>query len=117
MSVVSQGLRPAGFQKESFAGKTAHQLTPERIKLLTDFVEQSRQELEVPGVGFALIDDGKMLWEGGFGVRALGFARKGRRAYQVHDRVEHQGDDHAAALDARRRGQAALGREGRRPLP
>ena len=26
MSVVSQGLRPAGFQKESFAGKTAHEL-------------------------------------------------------------------------------------------
>ena len=76
MSVVSQGLRPAGFQKESFAGKTAHELTPERIKLLTDFVEQSRRELEVPGVGFALIDDGKVLWQGGFGVRALGSPEK-----------------------------------------
>jgi CubicO group peptidase (beta-lactamase class C family) len=76
MSVVAQGLRPAGFQKESFAGKTAHELTPERIKLLTDFVEQSRQELEVPGVGFALIDDGKILWQGGFGVRALGSPEK-----------------------------------------
>ncbi|GGJ36458.1 serine hydrolase [Sphingopyxis bauzanensis] len=76
MSVVAQGLRPAGFQKESFAGKTAHELTPERIKLLTDFIEQSRQELEVPGVGFALIDDGKVLWQGGFGVRALGSPEK-----------------------------------------
>jgi CubicO group peptidase (beta-lactamase class C family) len=72
MSVVAQSLRPAGFEKESFAGKTAHELTPERIKLLTDFVEQSRQELQVPGIGFALIDDGKVLWQGGFGVRALG---------------------------------------------
>ncbi|MBW8297117.1 serine hydrolase [Sphingopyxis sp.] len=76
MSVVAQSLRPAGFQKESFAGKTAHELTPERIKLLTDFIEQSRQELEVPGVGFALIDDGKVLWQGGFGVRALGSPEK-----------------------------------------
>lgn len=76
LSVVSQGLRPAGFQKENFAGKTAHELTPERVKLLTDFVEQSRQELEVPGVGFALIDDGKVLWQGGFGVRALGSPEK-----------------------------------------
>jgi CubicO group peptidase (beta-lactamase class C family) len=76
MSVVSQGLRPAGFQKESFAGKTAHELTPERVKLLTDFVEASRQELEVPGIGFALIDDGKVLWQGGFGVRALGSPEK-----------------------------------------
>lgn len=76
MSVVAQSLRPAGFRKESFAGKTAHELTPERIKLLTDFVEQSRQELQVPGVGFALIDDGKILWQGGFGVRALGSPEK-----------------------------------------
>jgi CubicO group peptidase (beta-lactamase class C family) len=76
MSVVAQSLRPAGFEKESFAGKTAHELTPERIKLLTDFVEQSRQELQVPGIGFALIDDGKVLWQGGFGVRALGSPEK-----------------------------------------
>lgn len=76
MSVVSQGLRPAGFQEESFAGKTAHPLTPERVKLLTDFVEQSREALAVPGIGFALIDDGKVVWQGGFGVRALGSPAK-----------------------------------------
>jgi CubicO group peptidase (beta-lactamase class C family) len=76
VSVVQQGLRPAGFQKESFAGKTAHELTPERVRLLTDFVEKSRQQLEVPGIGFALIDDGKLLWQGGFGVRALGSPAK-----------------------------------------
>ncbi len=76
MQVVAQGLHPAGFQRESFAGKTAHDLTPERVKLLTDFVEKSRQELEVPGIGFALIDNGKVLWQGGFGVRALGSPEK-----------------------------------------
>ena len=76
MSVVSQGLHPAGFQQETFAGKAAHQLTPERIKVLTDFVEASRQALAVPGVGFALIDHGKVVWQGGFGVRALGSPEK-----------------------------------------
>ena len=76
MSVVAQSLRPAGFERETFAGKTAHELTPDRVKLLTDFVEASRQELEVPGIGFALIDNGKVLWEGGFGVRALGSPAK-----------------------------------------
>lgn len=76
LQVVQQGLYPAGFQRESFAGKTAHDLTPERIKLLTDFVEKSRQELEVPGIGFALIDDGKVVWQGGFGTRALGASAK-----------------------------------------
>ncbi|MCL6698612.1 beta-lactamase family protein [Sphingomonas sp. NSE70-1] len=76
LSVVAQGLHPAGFQKESFAGKTAHELTPERVQQLTDFVEKSRQALEVPGIGFALIDNGKVVWEGGFGVRALGSPEK-----------------------------------------
>ena len=76
MSVVSSGLRPAGFQKETFAGKTAHELTPDRVKVILDFVEKSRQALEVPGVGFALIDNGKVLWQGGFGVRALGSPEK-----------------------------------------
>jgi CubicO group peptidase (beta-lactamase class C family) len=72
LSVLQAGLRPAGYQKENFAGKTAHRLTPERVKLLRDFVEQSARALEVPGVGFALIDQGKVVWQGGIGVRALG---------------------------------------------
>lgn len=72
MAVAQQGLRPADFQRESFAGKTAHHLTPDRIRLLRDFVEQSARALDVPGVGLALIDDGKVVWQGGVGVRALG---------------------------------------------
>jgi CubicO group peptidase (beta-lactamase class C family) len=65
-------LRPAGYQRETFAGKTAHRLTPERIKLLRDFVADAAKTLEVPGVGLALIDNGKVVWQGGIGVRALG---------------------------------------------
>jgi CubicO group peptidase (beta-lactamase class C family) len=76
LQVAQQGLRPAGYQRESFAGKTAHRLTPERVQMLRDFVEASRQQLEVPGVGFALIDQGKVVWQGGFGVRALGSPEK-----------------------------------------
>lgn len=70
--LILQSLRPAGYKSESFAGKTAHRLTPERIQLLRDFVTQSAKTLEVPGVGLALIDGGKVVWEGGIGVRALG---------------------------------------------
>lgn len=71
-SVVQQSLRPAGYTPESFAGKAAHRLTPERVKALRDFVAESARTLEVPGVGFALIDQGKVVWQGGFGVRELG---------------------------------------------
>ncbi len=71
-SVIQQSLRPAGYQRESFAGKTAHRLTPERIQALRDFVATSAKTLGVPGVGLALIDRGRLVWQGGVGVRELG---------------------------------------------
>ncbi|MEG3144273.1 serine hydrolase domain-containing protein [Sphingomonas sp. RT2P30] len=71
-AIVQGSLHPAGYARETFAGKTAHPLTPERIKLLRDFVTESAAQLEVPGVGMALIDHGKVIWVGGVGVRALG---------------------------------------------
>lgn len=71
-SIIRQSLRPAGYVKESFAGKAAHRLTPERIQAIRDFVAESAKALEVPGVGVALIDQGKVVWQGGVGVRELG---------------------------------------------
>ncbi|MBL8646433.1 MAG: beta-lactamase family protein [Sphingosinicella sp.] len=71
-SVVQQNLRPAGYQRETFAGKVAHGLTPDRIQTIRDFVAESARELDVPGVSIALIDQGKVVWQGGVGVRALG---------------------------------------------
>lgn len=71
-SIIQQTLRPAGYAQESFAGKAAHRLTPERVQALRDFVAQSATKLEVPGVGIALIDQGRVVWQGGVGVRKLG---------------------------------------------
>lgn len=71
-SIIEQSLRPAGYAPESFAGKTAHPLTPERVQALRDFIAESARNLDVPGVGIALIDHGKVVWQGGYGVRELG---------------------------------------------
>jgi CubicO group peptidase (beta-lactamase class C family) len=65
-------VRPAGYHRESFAGKTPHPLDPERVEALKAFVKTSMDELGVPGVGLALIDHGKVVYEGGIGVRELG---------------------------------------------
>ncbi|WP_428410454.1 serine hydrolase domain-containing protein [Hyphococcus sp.] len=75
LSLVQDALRPAGYAREDFTGKTAHRLTPERIELLRKFVEDAARELEVPGVGLALIDQGEVVWEGGVGVRELGSSK------------------------------------------
>ena len=71
-SIIQQSLRPAGYERESFAGRAAHRLTPDRIAALRDFVAESARVLGVPGVGIALVDQGQVVWQGGVGVRALG---------------------------------------------
>ena len=71
-ALIERSLRPAGYVRETFAGKTPHHLTPERIQALRDFVAESARALDVPGVGIALIDEGKVVYQGGYGVRELG---------------------------------------------
>ncbi|QMW24557.1 beta-lactamase family protein [Sandaracinobacteroides saxicola] len=71
-SLIQSSLRPAGYVKESFAGKTANRMTPERVKALTDFVAQGMAELGVPGAGIAVIENGRVIYAGGLGVRELG---------------------------------------------
>lgn len=65
-------LMPAGYRRESFAGRPAHKIDAQRLAALAGFIETGRAELEIPGVGFGLVQDGKVVFEGGFGVRELG---------------------------------------------
>ena len=71
-SLIFQSLRPKGYQREMFAANKARPLDPEAIALLKDFVQNVMQQLGVPGVGLSLIDGGKVVFEGGLGVKALG---------------------------------------------
>ena len=70
--LILQSLRPQGYARESFAGRTAHPLDAARIETLKAFVRSAMDQLGVPGVGLAFIDRGKVVWEGGLGVRELG---------------------------------------------
>jgi CubicO group peptidase (beta-lactamase class C family) len=65
-------LRAKGYQREMFAGRKAARLDAERVSLITDFVRDLMQQFNIPGVGLSLIDGGKVVFEGGFGVKALG---------------------------------------------
>ena len=76
IGLVYGSLRPKGYQRESFAGKKAHPLDAARIKVLTDFVESSMKQLGIPGVGIAFIDDDRVVYQGGIGVRELGKPEK-----------------------------------------
>lgn len=72
VGLVLQSLRPAGYTRESFAGLQAHPLDAARIEQMRSFVETAMAEAGVPGVGFALYDDGRIVYEGGIGVREVG---------------------------------------------
>lgn len=70
--LIIQSLRPKGYSKESFAGRKALPLTPERIAELKSFVETSMKKLDIPGASLAIVDSGRLVYEGGLGVRELG---------------------------------------------
>lgn len=70
--LVMQSLRPAGYTKESFVGRKPNPLDAGRIAALAGFVQASMQQLGIPGASIALVEHGKVVFEGGFGVRELG---------------------------------------------
>src|SRR3984885_5834010 len=72
IGLIFESLRPKGYHRESFAGRTAQPLDAAHIEELKQFVETSMQQLGIPGVSMALVDGGKVVYEGGFGVRELG---------------------------------------------
>jgi CubicO group peptidase (beta-lactamase class C family) len=71
-SLIFGRLYPRGYARESFAGKKAHRLDAERLARLNGWVETAMKELGVPGVAVGLVQDGKTVFAGGFGVRELG---------------------------------------------
>jgi CubicO group peptidase (beta-lactamase class C family) len=76
INLVYASLRPKGYQRESFAGRKANPLDEARIAELKEFVQTSIEELGIPGASMALIDNGKVVYQGGFGVRELGKPEK-----------------------------------------
>jgi hypothetical protein len=70
--MVFDHLQPPGFKRESFAGRKAKPLDAERVAKLKEFIEKARAELGIPGVAMSLYQEGKIVFEGGFGVRQLG---------------------------------------------
>jgi CubicO group peptidase (beta-lactamase class C family) len=69
---IFQRLQPAGYTRESFAGRTAHAFDAARLQQVADFVEQMRRDFDVPGVAIGIVQDGKVVMSRGFGVRELG---------------------------------------------
>ncbi len=72
VALVYGRLLPKGYVRESFAGKKANKLDAARIAELSRWVETAMKELGVPGVSIGLVQDGKVVFADGFGVKELG---------------------------------------------
>lgn len=72
VALILDRLFPKGYSRESFAGKEAHRLDQARLAELQHFVEAGRKQLGIPGVALGIVQSNKVVFAGGFGVRALG---------------------------------------------
>jgi CubicO group peptidase (beta-lactamase class C family) len=72
ISQLFASLRPKGYTRESFAGRKPQALDAARIAAIKAFLADGMRQLDVPGVGFSLIDGQRVVFEGGLGVKALG---------------------------------------------
>jgi len=76
VQVIFDRLLPKGFTRESFAGRKAATLDGARLARLSAFTEQAMRELGIPGVAVGIVQDGKVVFADGFGVRELGKPEK-----------------------------------------
>ena len=72
IEVIFNTLLPQGYERETFAGRTARRLDAARVAQLAELIDTARREFDIPGVALGLVQDGKVVFEGGFGVRELG---------------------------------------------
>ncbi len=70
--IVRESFRAKGVVQETFKGKKAHTLDAAKLASLEAFIEDGRRAAKIPGVAVAILQDGKVILEKGFGVRELG---------------------------------------------
>ena len=76
VALIFSRLLPKGYTRETFEGKRANALDDARIAKISEFIERGREQLGVPGVALGLVQDGNVVFAGGFGVRELGKPEK-----------------------------------------
>ncbi len=76
IALIFDKLLPKGYSRETFTGKKAQRLDAARIARLTKFIEDGQKATGVPGVSIGLVQDGKVVFSGGLGVRELGSPAK-----------------------------------------
>jgi CubicO group peptidase (beta-lactamase class C family) len=72
VNLIFGKLLPKGYQRESFVDRSAQPLDAQRLAELERFVRNAMAQSGVPGVSLGLIQDGRVVYAQGLGVRELG---------------------------------------------
>ncbi|MBC5764968.1 serine hydrolase domain-containing protein [Ramlibacter albus] len=72
INLVFASLRAKDYTRENLAGRTPKPLDAAAIETLKKFVADGAKRIGIPGVGFSIIENNRVVFEGGVGVRALG---------------------------------------------
>ena len=67
--LIFDRLQPKGYVRETFAGKQASRLDAARLAELERFVDSGLKALGVPGAAVGIVENGKVAFRQGFGVR------------------------------------------------
>jgi CubicO group peptidase (beta-lactamase class C family) len=76
VGLINSSFKVPGTQEESFANKEVHIFDAAQLKKLMTFVQDAQVQYKVPGVAIGIVQDGKLIFEQGFGVRAVGKKEK-----------------------------------------
>lgn len=71
-TLATESLQPKDYVRLSFAGKTPAPLDAQRQQALRAFLQDAMKKLKMPGLSYALLDRGQIVYEGGLGVREQG---------------------------------------------
>ena len=72
VGLAHDSLRPAGYVRETYRGRTPRPLDAARVADMQGFIDRMREAADVPGVSVVLFDRHATLIEEGFGVREHG---------------------------------------------
>ena len=72
LGTIVSTFKAPGVGEESFAGRAALPLDPERLARLDRFIEEAMALASVPGAAIAIVQDGRVVHAKGFGERELG---------------------------------------------
>ncbi len=72
LQVIATGFKIKALDETDLTGVEALPLTPEMIAEFEAYVSDLLEKLEVPGASIAIVRDGEIVYEQGFGVREMG---------------------------------------------